>query len=640
MHKHRISSSSLLSVGVKILLGVALASNLFIGTLLYVNLQSSRTLNTTVDELLTLREELSTNLRQTIVELQETLLGLPDFFHIDPRKEILAMLETEFVISKRETLTGRESYASLYSRKERRDLAQDGFIVQTGDALAISYGLLDAEGTFRDAVMRLTLSSTDLQADGERLRNLVATVSTTANSPDALRRRVTALNTTIADASLEAEATRTEILAHVENIASTERQLATTRRQQRTFTLSMGAVAIVANLIVLFLLVRRIVEKPLKDLTRTILRINSGETMPVPYANRRDQIGVLSGAISRFQEALHSIQADEQRKSTERALLQDMFDAMTRMVHSLDDQSRELVDAAGRMQELAATTKEQSQSVNSRAEETALHTTEVTKSTAELQRGFAEVQHEVVAQNRIVASILADNTSSRESANGLREAISSVHAIIDTVRDITDQTKLLALNATIEAARAGSAGKGFGVVASEVKQLSLKTEQATTEVKEKIAAIEGSARLLFHNIDAIDQRMQTLSQLTANINDSVAGQCQITETIASLTVQTSGNTQAVSDASTTLHNGAAATRQLAGHVHEISSKVSVQLSCLLQETSETLLAITGETDPAHGGGHQAVATLNVSPHRPCPSTSSPPKALSASCHSPLLETAA
>ena len=639
MHQHRVSSFHLLSVGVKILLGVALASNLFIGTLLYVNLQSSRTLNTTVDDLLTLREELSTNLRQTIVELQDTLLGLPDFFHIDPRKEILTMLEKEFSISKRETLEGRESYTALYSRKERRDLAHNGFIVQTGDTLSISYGLLDTEGTFRDAVLRLTLSSSDLQTDGERLRNLVESVSAAANSPDALRKRVTALNAEIADASLEAEATRTEILAHVENIASTERQLAATRQQQRTFTLSMGAVAIVANLIVLFFLVRRIVEKPLKDLTRTIERINSGESMPVPYALRRDQIGVLSGAITRFQEALQSIQADEQRKSTERALLQEMFDSMTRVVHSLDDQSRELVDAAGRMQELAATTQEQSQSVSSRAEETALHTTEVTKSTAELQRGFTDVQHEVVAQNRIVASILADNTSSRESANGLREAISSVHAIIDTVRDITDQTKLLALNATIEAARAGNAGKGFGVVASEVKQLSLKTEQATAEVMEKIAAIEGSARLLFHNIDAIDQRMQTLSRLTANINNSVAGQCEVTETIADLTAQTSGNTQAVSDASTTLHNGAAATRQLAGQVHDISSKVSLQLSRLLQETSETLLTITGDITATHGEEHRAAISHDASHTSPGPSAA-PRKALAASRPSPLIEATA
>ncbi|SHO49380.1 methyl-accepting chemotaxis protein [Desulfopila aestuarii] len=582
-----------LTVGFKILIVVALASNLFIGALLYVNIQSSKTVENNVDELLGIQEKLSSNLRGAIVALQDEFLHLPDFFHIDPHTQILAAIGENFSISGRQLLKGREAYSNVYSRKERRDLAQNRYVVQaTKDDLTVSCGIADNGGNFSDTVERLTLASSNPTEDAARLLDLIESITIELNSSDALKKRVLELSAKIADSSLKAEVTRNEILSHVEEIRNKEQALQAIRSQQRTFTNGMGAVAVIANMIVLFILVRRIVEKPLRNLALTIEEIRTGHAPMVPYLHRRDQIGILAGAISNFREALLEIQRENERKAREKVIFEEMFDNITAMVHTLDAKAKTLVSTAETLQELASTTEEQSESVTSRAAETALHTTTVVDSTTNLQQAFQDIQCEIENQNSIVSHIAESNRHSRTYIHGLGESIQAIHTIIDAVGDITDQTRLLALNATIEAARAGSAGKGFGVVASEVKLLSQKTDQATIDIMSKIKAIEKSSAVLFAHLDSIDTRMQDLSQLSKSITNSVAHQQHVTTTITSLASQTSLNTTTVSNATREFKDAAASTRNHASQVHGVARDISLQLSDLLQNTTQQIAQLT------------------------------------------------
>lgn len=600
MHKNITGRASVLTVGVKILAGVSLASNLFIGALLYVNIQSGNTVEQKVDEVLTIREKLSSNLRAAIVGLQNELLALPELFTINPRAQIAEVVQENFTISERKLLEGRSAYSELYSRKERRDLTKNQTVVQRGDnSISISSGKTDQDGNFNDTVERLTIVSTNPEEDATRLKTLIEKVTAEANSPNALNRKVQKLGAKIADSSLQAESTRNEILQHVEAIRTMESDLQALRQQQRTFTISIGTMTMLANMIVLFVLVRLIVEKPLRKLTRTIEDIRSGKSPEIPYRNRKDQIGVLSGAIANFREALHEIQNENERKAHDKILIEEMFETITSVVNSLETQARELVSTANTLQELATSTEQQSESVTRHAGDTALHINSVSASTIHLQTAFQEIQFQVHDQTNIVAHILESNGHSRKYINDLDESIRSIHTIIGSVDEITDQTKLLALNATIEAARAGAAGKGFGVVASEVKELSHKTEQATNNVMSKIRAIENSSAVLFAHLNSIDDRMQSLNQLTGNITTSVAGQQQVTDTIGQLAGQTSENTQTVSTSILEVRNAAASTRDMAGQVHEFSCEISGQLTRLFQDTTATLekLAYSGNSQP-------------------------------------------
>jgi methyl-accepting chemotaxis protein len=586
-----------LTVGVKILAGVALTSNLFIGALLYVNLQSSDTVEQKVNQVLSLREQLSYNLRAAIVSLQDEFLTLPDFFRTDPRADIFKAVEQEFQITDRQIFNGRESFKNLFNRKERRDLANNQFVIQAeNNKLTLSSGLFDQNGLFKESVERTTLATEKSQEDAVKLTVIIEKAFSDTNNGEAItgkiHAKIHAFGTKIADAALKAEATRNEILQHVEEIRDMEQELTAFRQHQRTFTLFMGGLAVLANMIVLFVLIRLIVERPLHKLSHTIDEIRAGKSTEVPYLHRKDQIGVLSGAISHFREALMEITAENARKAAEKLIIEEMFGAITSVVNNLESRAKELVHTADSLQELAISTETQSESVTQRAGDTAEHTNKVSESTVQLQSSFQDINVQIQDQNNIVATILESNRRSKQYNEELNASIKAITSIIATVEDITSQTKLLALNATIEAARAGAAGKGFGVVASEVKELSYKTAQATDDVMNKVGAIQEASTVLFENLEEIDQRMQTLSQRTGNITQAVASQQLVTDNIANLAGRTSENTLIVSTNITEVSTAATSTRDLAGRVHEFSSEISNHLTKLLQDTTEKIQQLT------------------------------------------------
>ncbi len=576
----------LATVGVKILVGVTLVSNLFIGALLYVHVQSSDTVAEKVNAVLTIRENLSANLRMAIVKLQDEFLSLPLFLKTDAKASIVHAVEEAFQVTDRQFLEGRDAYSHLFNRDERRDLARSTYIIQTGnDQLRLSLGLFDTNGNFKDAVDHLVLAGSTPIEDGARLQAIIDNVVAESTSGAALKLKISDLSAKMADAGLAAENTRTEILQHVEEIRAMEQELTSFRFQQRQFSLIMAGLVIFANMIVLFFLVRSIVEKPLHRLTGTIDAINSGNSPEIPYRQRRDQIGILSGAINNFREALLKIRNENERKAQEKVLIDEMFVTITEVVNTLESRAKELVNTANSLQQLASSTENRAESVSLRAGETARHTSDVSESTVFLQSASRDINVQIQDQNTIVASILESNSRSRHYINELNTSVKAIGTIITTVEEITDQTKLLALNATIEAARVGAAGQGFAVVASEVKELSLKTEQATDDAMNKVCAIEEARSVLSAHLEDIDRRMQSLNERTGNITRAVAKQKSVTDTIADLAGRTSENTRNVSMSIAEVSNAAATNRTLAGKVHEYSNEISSQLTNLLQNTT-------------------------------------------------------
>ncbi len=120
----------------------------------------------------------------------------------------------------------------------------------------------------------------------------------------------------------------------------------------------------------------------------------------------------------------------------------------------------------------------------------------------------------------VVSSMQRVNNSSNEllkNMEDLGKQAESIGGVMNVISDIADQTNLLALNAAIEAARAGEAGRGFAVVADEVRKLAEKTMQATQEVGENIMAVQNSARM---NIDEVNKSAKSITEATNLVNSS------------------------------------------------------------------------------------------------------------------------
>lgn len=598
--------SFFVTVGLKILVGVAVASNLFIGCFLYVNLEYSEEANHKVQEILAIREELSANLRDTVVGLQKELLAIPDHFESNPTAEIMRIVTQQYPIRSEEVLAGRDSYKTFYKRKERRDLAQQGkFIVQTSeDSLILSTGMFDEDGKFTDSVKRFVLDSNNPEQNVSGLQTLVNEKLGAAMSSKALERKVHELNARIADIGLEAENVRNEILYRVEDIRAREDVFSHLISDQKKNTIGIAVLAIAANMLVLFLLTRWIVERPLKVLTKTIDDIKANNIPEVPYQNRRDQIGVLSGAIRGFAEALGLLQIENQRKAQEKVVIDEMFTTVTSVVQNVEAKALEMEQTALNMEQLAETTEEQAGGVEQQAAKTAELTSTVSISTETLQAAFVQVSAAIDGQTSLVKSILQGNDTSREIMFALEKALKEIQQIITIVEDITDQTKLLALNATIEAVRAGDAGKGFGVVADEVKQLSIKTGEATSAILGKVEAIKSAGTALAEGFHSVEENMNNLASISGKIEKAVYEQKQATEEITEAANRTSDNTAIVSSSISEVRRAAQQTRSHAGDVHDFSSDLSTTLTNLLIDLNTKLEQLRSlADDPDKGEKH-------------------------------------
>ena len=174
--------------------------------------------------------------------------------------------------------------------------------------------------------------------------------------------------------------------------------------------------------------------------------------------------------------------------------------------HTASDSAQRLAEAATAMNEMNATVQEVARNASDASKMSA-----ETRSKAE--RGAVVVQQAVDSIERVqeVAEVL------RTDMQQLNEHARSISAIMGVISDIADQTNLLALNAAIEAARAGEAGRGFAVVADEVRKLAEKTMTSTSEVGSAISAIQHSTT---KSMEGVDKAVAQIGQATELSNQS------------------------------------------------------------------------------------------------------------------------
>ena len=166
--------------------------------------------------------------------------------------------------------------------------------------------------------------------------------------------------------------------------------------------------------------------------------------------------------------------------------------------------------------------------------------------TDELSSSIGEIARQITQTNNVVHMAVEEAQSTNGEMTTLAETAQKIGDIVKLIRTIAEQTNLLALNATIEAARAGEAGRGFAVVASEVKSLAVQTAKATEAIAGQILAVQGSTSSAVESIRRITQRMQEIqhyasgvaasieqqSAATNNISSNVASAAQATQTMA------------------------------------------------------------------------------------------------------------
>ncbi|NVL47772.1 HAMP domain-containing protein, partial [Pseudomonas syringae pv. actinidiae] len=249
--------------------------------------------------------------------------------------------------------------------------------------------------------------------------------------------------------------------------------------------LQMGCVVLVMLFgILAAVIITRQITRPLRDTLAIVERIASGDLTHSAAITRRDELGVLQQGIQRMGATLRDLISGIRDGVTQIARAAEQLSAVTEQTSAgVNSQKVETDQVATAMHEMSATVHE----VARNAEQASVAASDADKQAREGDKVVGEAIQQI---ERLAAEVVR----SSDAMNVLEQDSDKIGKVMDVIKAVAEQTNLLALNAAIEAARAGEAGRGFAVVADEVRGLAQRIQQSTEEIEGLVAALQNGTR--------------------------------------------------------------------------------------------------------------------------------------------------
>ena len=346
------------------------------------------------------------------------------------------------------------------------------------------------------------------------------------------------------------------------------------------------------------------IAKPIRRIAEVLLELGGGnKQVDVPYVGRGDEVGDAANAANIFKENLIRIEKMEaeqrqaevhaaaQRKADMHRLADNFQAAVGNIIETVSSASTELEAAATTLTKTAETTQALAGTVAAASEEASTNVQSVASATEEMTSSVNEISRQVQESAKIAGEAVKQAEQTDARITELSQAAGRIGDVVKMITAIAEQTNLLALNATIEAARAGEAGRGFAVVASEVKALAAQTAKATEEISTQIASMQTATEDSVGAIKAISTTIGRISEISSAIAAAVEEQGAATSEISRNVGEAAKGTAMVASNITDVNRGAGETGSASSQVLSSAQSLSNESNHLKLEVDKFLSTI-------------------------------------------------
>lgn len=347
----------------------------------------------------------------------------------------------------------------------------------------------------------------------------------------------------------------------------------------------------------LALLLGKGISRPMIEMCKAMRELAGGNfDVVLPGLGRKDELGEMAAAVEEFKmQAIAKAERDAaaqdaQNKAagaarrSELIRFADEFEAAVgAIVSNVSASAVQLEQAAGTLTRTAETTQSLSSQVAGASEEASSNMQSVATATEELSTSVDEIGRRVRDSNRIAEAAVLQAQETDGRIGKLSRAAQEIGDVVKLITAIAEQTNLLALNATIEAARAGEAGRGFAVVASEVKSLASQTAKATDEISTHIAGMQGATQESVAAIKEIGGTIGQISNIASAIASAVEQQSSATQEIARNVQNVAQGTQEAAANIMQVNRGATETGSASEEVLHSAKSLSSESARLREE---------------------------------------------------------
>lgn len=293
-----------------------------------------------------------------------------------------------------------------------------------------------------------------------------------------------------------------------------------------------------------------VITRQLKGISQHAKEISRGDLTRLIHTKRKDEFVTLVTALESM-----------------RSSLKDQLNNITSVSHGVSHSVDTLSSAAAKIGEISADNQSRALTVSAASEEMVSTTNDIAKncenasqiadtSAKRTTEGINMVQNVIERLNNHAVRCRED----ADLVKALTEQAQQIGAIVNTIDDIANQTNLLALNAAIEAARAGEAGKGFAVVADEVRALASRTSSSTQEITKMVTQIQTNANTANESMQSSVKSMDELAAEASTIE----------ELLNNITVQVSSVNAQITQIATAAEQQTTATSEISGNMQDIT----------------------------------------------------------------------